>query len=204
MTKIELIILQNYLKKNLVNEFIQRSQSLVDVFIIFVKKKNDFLRLCVNYRALKKIIVKNKYSFSLIDESLNRLSKVQIYTQFDLIKTYHRMCIKKENEWKTTFRIKYELFEYRVMSFELANASTTFQTYINKTLTKRANVNVIVFLNDILIYFENSIKHDDDVIWVFKLFIKHDLYISRDKCRFKIKKVQFLNYMIFLKEIIMQ
>ena len=114
------------------------------------------------------------------------------------------MRIKKENEWKTTFRIKYELFEYRVMSFELANASTTFQAYINKALTKRLNVNVIVFLNDILIYFENSIKHDDDVIWMLKQLIKHDLYINRDKCRFKIKKMQFLNYVIFLKEVTMQ
>ena len=80
LTKIELAILRNYLEKNLVNEFIQRSQSFVDASIIFVKKKNDSLRLCVNYRALNEIIVKNKYSLSLIDESLDRLSKTQVYT----------------------------------------------------------------------------------------------------------------------------
>lgn len=94
----ELKILRSYIIKHLKNGFIRLSQSFVDVSILFVKKRDDSLRLCVNYRDLNNVIIKNRYSLFLIDESLNRLDRAKIYTQLNLIVAYNRMRIKFENE----------------------------------------------------------------------------------------------------------
>ena len=98
LSKNELKILRNYIIKHLKNDFIRLSQSFLDVSILFVKKRNDSFRLCVNYRNFNNMIVKNRYSLFLINESLNRLNRIKIYTQLNFIATYNRMRIKFENE----------------------------------------------------------------------------------------------------------
>ena len=98
LSKSELKILKEYLNKHLKNDFIQFFQSFVEIFILFVKKKNDSLRLYVNYKILHNLIIKNKYFLSLINENLNRLSKIKMYTDLNLTATYHRMKIKKNDE----------------------------------------------------------------------------------------------------------
>ena len=114
----ELKILKKYLNKHLKNDFIRFFQSLAEALILFIKKKNDSLRLYVNYKTVNNLIIKNKYSLSLIDESLNRLSKVKVYINLNFIATYHRMKIKKNDEWKTIFKIKYNHFEYQILFFD--------------------------------------------------------------------------------------
>ena len=94
----ELKILRVYLNKHLKNEFIRFFIFSADASILFVKKKNETLRLCVNYRNNNLLTIKNRYSLSLIDESLNRLSKARVYTSLDIIAIYNRLRIKKENE----------------------------------------------------------------------------------------------------------
>ena len=126
LLKSELKILKEYLNKHLKNNFIRFIQSFVETLILFVKKKNDSLRLCVNYKAFNNLIIKNKYFLSLISESLNCLSKVKMYIDLNLIATYHRMIIKRSNEWKTTFKTKYNYFEYQILFFDLTNVSTFF------------------------------------------------------------------------------
>ena len=98
LSKNEFKIFRNYIIKHLKNDFIRLSQSSVDISILFVKKRDDSLRLCVNYRDFNNVIVKNRYSLSLINESLNRLNRVKIYTQLNFIATYNQMRIKFENE----------------------------------------------------------------------------------------------------------
>ena len=98
LSKSELKILKKYLNKHLKNDFIRFFQSFVEAFILFVKKKNDSLRLCVNYKIFNNLIIKNRYFLSLIDESLNRLNKIKMYIDLNLIATYHRMKIKKNDE----------------------------------------------------------------------------------------------------------
>ena len=98
LSKSELKILKKYLNKHLKNNFIRFFQSFVEAFILFVKKKNDSLRLCVNYKIFNNLIIKNKYFLSLIDESLNRLNKTKMYIDLNLTATYHRMKIKRNNE----------------------------------------------------------------------------------------------------------
>ena len=94
----EFKIFRNYIIKHLKNDFIRFSQSFVDVSILFVKKRNENFRLCVNYRNLNNVIIKNRYSLFLIDENLNRLNRTKIYTQLNFIVVYNRMRIKFENE----------------------------------------------------------------------------------------------------------
>ena len=183
LSKNEFKIFRNYIIKHLKNDFIRFSQSFVDVLILFVKKKNDNFRLCVNYRDFNNVIIKNRYSLFLINESLNRLSQTKIYIQLNFIATYNRMRIKFENEWKTTFCIRYDYFEYQILSFDLINAFASFQTYINKTFAKRLDMNVIVYLNDILIYFKNFVIHVENVKWMLNQFQKHEFFINLNKCK---------------------
>ena len=98
LSKSELKILRKYLNKYLKNNFIRFFQSFVKTFILFVKKKNDSLRLCVNYKAFNNLIIKNKYFLSLINESLNRLKEIKMYINLNLIAAYHRIRIKKNDK----------------------------------------------------------------------------------------------------------
>ena len=121
----KLRILREYLNENLKKKFIRKSQSSTRYSILFVFKKDEKLRLCVDYRKLNEIIIKNRYSLSNINELQNRLSKAIYFTKLDLRKTYNLIRMKARKEWKTTFRTRYEHYEYMIMSFELTNASTT-------------------------------------------------------------------------------
>jgi hypothetical protein len=96
-----------------------------------VKKKDGSLRLCVDYRGLNKITVKNRHSLPLITKSLERLAQAKFYTKLDVREAYHRIRIKEGNKWKTAFRTKYGYFEYTVMPFGLTNAPAQFQAYMN-------------------------------------------------------------------------
>ena len=101
--------------------------------------------------------MKNRYLFPLINELIDRLSGVKVYIKFDLRDVYHRIRIKKGDEWKTAFRTRYRFWEYVVISFRLTNAPATFQTYINKTLDGLLNTIYIIYIDNIYIY-SNSIK----------------------------------------------
>jgi hypothetical protein len=122
----ELKILKKYLNKNLEREYIQHSINPIEVSILFILKKNGSLRLCVNYKDFNKITVKNRHLFPLMGEILNRFNGAAVYTKLDLKKIYYRIRIKKGDEWKTAFRIRYSHFEYKIMFFSLANVSAIF------------------------------------------------------------------------------
>ena len=127
--------------------------------MLFVPKKDGGLRLCVNYRGLNAITIKNRHPLPLITETLDRLCGSKCFTKLDLKDAYHRIRIKADDEWKTAFRTRYGHFEYQVMPFGLANASTTFQAYINKALRGLIDVICVVYLDDILIYSSDPAHH---------------------------------------------
>ena len=133
LSNTELMTLRQYLNNVLAKEWIKHFISLVDVFILFILKKNDNLHLCINYWNLNKIIVKNHHSLSLISETLDRFSKIKQFIKLNLKNVYHHFRIQHEDEWKMIFNIHYDHFKYMIMSFNLINAFIIFQTYINKT-----------------------------------------------------------------------
>ena len=201
----ELETLKTYIKTNLANGFIQPSNSPAGAPILFVCKPDGSLRLCVDYRGLNNLTIKNRYPLPLIGESLNWLGQVKRFTQLDLTSAYHWMRIKEGDEWKTAFRTRYSHFEYQVMSFGLSNAPTSFQGYINKILAKKLDVFVIFYLDDILIYSKDAGQaHVDAVRWVLNKRRKHGLFAKLKKCRFHKNEVRFLGYVVSARGVRME
>jgi hypothetical protein len=198
---IELKLFKEYFDEFLIKRFIVFSSSFVDVSILFVKKSKDYLKLCVDYRELNVITIKNRYSIFLINQLLNRFNDVKKFTKLNIQTTYNFIRIREENEWKTAFRRRYEQYEYRVMSFELANASITFQSYINFALKEFLNVFVIIYLNDILIYFQNESEHTNHVQFVLKRLRKYKLFAKLSKCDFDLKEIDYLKFIVKVNDI---
>ena len=182
---VELKTLKTYIKTNLANGFICPSKSPARAPILFDRKPNRSLRLCVDYRGLNNITIKNRYPLSLIGEFLNQHGWARRFTQLDLTNTYYRMRIREGDEWKTAFRTRYGHFEYQVIPFGLSNAPATFQEYVNKILAEKLNIFVIVYLDDILIYTEDPGQpHVEAMRWVLDQFRKYSLFANLKKCRF--------------------
>ncbi len=123
---VELEILKAYIKNNLANSFIRPSKSSAEALILFNKKPDESLRLCVDYWDLNNLIIKNWYLLTLVGESLDWLGWARRFTQLNLTNAYHWIRIRKDNEWKTVFRIHYSYFKYQVMLFGLTNVPATF------------------------------------------------------------------------------
>jgi hypothetical protein len=197
----ELKILKKYLNKNLKKKYIQHFINSAEAPILFILKKDGSLRLCVNYRDLNKITIKNRHLFFLVGETLNRFSGAAIYTKLDLKKAYYKIRIKKEDEWKTIFRIRYGHFKYKMIFFDLANASATFQAYINKALIDLIDINYVAYLNNILIYLINRAEHQQYIRQILERLRQYKLYIKLFKYEFFIISIIFLRFVINTKEI---
>ncbi len=203
LSNTELMTLRQYLDDVLAKEWIKHFVSSTDMSILFILKKNDNLHLCMNYRDLNKIIVKNHHLLSLISETLDRLNKVKQFIKLNLKNVYHCLRIQREDKWKTMFHIHYNHFKYMIMSFDLINTSVIFQTYINKILTKLLNNFCVIYLNDILIFFIEKIDHVDYMKQILERLRKFKLYASLKKCEFFITKVNFLEFVIFIESVSM-
>ena len=175
MFRNELLMLQKYLQNNFKKEFIKFSSFFVVASMLFVKKLDEDLRFCVDYRDLNAISLKNRYSLSLFREILNRLSSVKYYFKIDIIVAFNRLRIVFDKKYKIAFRTRYDLYEYLVMSFELINVSFIWQHFINDILRDKLNVFCIVYLDDILIYSNIKKQHDEHVRWVLKQLRKIDI-----------------------------
>ena len=203
LSKTKLKILKEYIDTNLKLEFITRFNFSIDALILFVKKKDESLKLCVDYRHLNSITIRNRYSISLISNILERLKKIKIFIKIDLRNVYNLIRIKKNHEWLTAFRTRYEFYQYNVMSFELTNASAIFQFYIDRVLFNLIDVIVVVYLNDILIYSENEEDHEKHVKKILQVLKNHELLNKSKKCVFSTKTIEFLRFIISSEEIFM-
>ena len=197
----ELKVLRDYLEEATKQGWIRRSTSPAGAPILFVKKKNNAgLRLCVDYRGLNQITIKNRHPLPLISETLDRLQGSKIYTKLDLKDAYYRIRIKEGDEWKTAFRTRYGHFEYLIMPFGLANAPATFQAYISQALLGLVDITCVVYMDDILIYSDDDSqshrRHHDDVKEVLERLRKFKLYANRKKCEFDTNRVEFLGFVV--------
>ncbi len=158
----KLKILKNYIDKYMKKNFIIEFVSFAKILILFVKKANNKLRLCVNYKNLNEIIIKNRYSLFFINENLNKLFETKIFIKLNVKDVFHCIRIREENEWKMIFKCRFDHYQYRVMFFKLANSSITFQIYINKTMHSYLDFFVLMYINDLLMFFsfiEEHIEH---------------------------------------------
>lgn len=188
--------LRTYLEENLRKGFIRESQSPAGYPILFVPKPDGSLRLCVDYRGLNNITIKNSYPLPLISELQDRLQGAQWFTKFDIPAAYNRIRMKHGEEWKTAFRTRFGHYEYLVMPFGLTNAPATFQAFINNVLRQHLDVFVTVYLDDILVYSKTKEEHVKHVRLVLKALQQARLRLKPKKCEFHVQEVQFLGYII--------
>ena len=189
---VELEIFKPYIKTNLINSFIQASKSSAYTLILFVRKPNSSLCLCVNYQGLNNLTIKNRYLLPLIAKSLDQLGWAKQFTQFDLTSVYHWIRIKEGNEWKTVFQTWYGHFEYQVMPFGLSNAPSSFQSYINKILIEKLDIFIIFYLNDIFIYTKDpSQAHVNIIWWILEKLRKNSFFANLKNCYFYKTKFAF-------------
>jgi len=165
---------------------------------------NESLRLCVNYRDLNEITVKNNYSLSLLSETLNRFAHARHFIKIDIRNVYHRIRIRKSDEWKTAFCTRYNQFEYQMILFELTNASAIFQFYVNHALKSFVNICCVIYLNDVLVYFETKEQHWKHVRKILRALLKYQLYVKLSKCTFNRSEVIFLRFVIKRRSIQMK
>ena len=159
----ELKALKIYIEENLAKGFIRHSKSPAGSPILFVKKKDGTLRLCIDYRGLNRVTVRNRYPLPLIPELLDRLRAGRIFSKIDLRGAYNLVRIKPGDEWKTAFRTRYGHFEYMVMPFGLTNAPAVFQHMMNDIFREYLDQFVVIYLDDILIFSQDYIEHTKHV-----------------------------------------
>ena len=189
-------MLKEFIDENLTNGFICSTSSPHRAPVLFVKKKDGSLRLCVDFRGLNKITKKDQYPLPLISDLLDSPRKARIYTKIDLRHAYHLVCIAEGNEWKTAFWTHYGAFEWSVMPFRLTNAPAAFQRFMNDMFSDLLDVCVVVYLDDILIYSNNITQHRKHVKEVLKRLRKAELYAKAEKCKFHSNSVEYLGYVL--------
>ncbi|QRW20379.1 Retrotransposable element Tf2 protein [Rhizoctonia solani] len=188
--------LKETIEKQLKAGLIQPSKSPMASPILFVKKKNGKLRMCVDYRRLNSMTKKNVYPLPLPQNLIEKLQGAKIFSKFDLKAGYNLVQIKEGDEWKTAFKTKYGLFEYLVMPFGLTNAPAVFQDMMNEIFQDLLDVYVIIYLDNILVFSLNERDHEAHVQEVLKRLQDNDLFCNIEKCHFHIKKIDYLGFII--------
>ncbi|WVZ70826.1 hypothetical protein U9M48_019462, partial [Paspalum notatum var. saurae] len=165
--------------------------------ILLVEKKDkDVKRMCVDYRALNKVIIKNKYPLPRIDDLFDKLQGACVFSKIDLRSGYHQLKIHPSDIPKTAFTTKYGLYEYTVMSFGLTNAPAYFMQLMNSVFMDYLDKFVVVFIDDILIYSKMEAEHEQHLRLVLQRLREHKLYAKLSKCEFWIDDVPFLGHII--------
>ncbi|GJT62860.1 putative reverse transcriptase domain-containing protein [Tanacetum coccineum] len=176
--------------------FIRPSSSPWGAPVLFVKKKDGSFRMCIDYRELNKLTVKNRYPLPRIDDLFDQLQGSSVYSKIDLRSGYHQLRVREEDIPKTAFRTRYGHYEFQVMPFGLTNAPAVFMDLMNRVCKPYLDKFVIVFIDDILIYSKNKKEHEEHLKMILELLKKEELYAKFSKCEFWIPKVQFLGHVI--------
>jgi hypothetical protein len=184
LSQMELEALRKWLNENLSKGFIYASSSPAGVPILFVKKSDRSLQLCMDYRGLNKGIIKNCYPLPLLHEILLHLQKAKYFTKLDIHGAFNLVRMAEGVERKTAFRTWYSLFESLVMPFGLTNTPTRFQYFINDILWPYLDVFITAYLDNILIYSDDLNDHRNHVLKVLEALSKASLHLKPKKCEF--------------------
>ncbi|KAL0556380.1 hypothetical protein IC582_004893 [Cucumis melo] len=196
MAPAELKELKVQLQELLDKGFIRPSVSPWGAPVLFVKKKDGSMRLCIDYRELNKVTVKNRYPLPRIDDLFDQLQGATVFSKIDLRSGYHQLRIKDEDIPKTAFRSRYGHYEFIVMSFGLTNAPAVFMDLMNRVFREFLDTFVIVFIDDILIYSKTEAEHEKHLRMVLQTLRDNKLYAKFSKCEFWLKQVSFLGHVV--------
>ncbi|GJV90894.1 putative reverse transcriptase domain-containing protein [Tanacetum coccineum] len=181
--------LSNQLKELSGRGFIRPSTSPWGAPVLFVKKKDGSFKMCIDYRELNKLSVKNRYPLPMIDDLFDQLQGSSVYSKIDLRSGYHQLP-------KTAFRTRYGHYEFQVMPFGLTNTPAVFMDLMNRVCKPYLDKFVIVFIDDIIIYSRNKEEHTNHLRIILELLKKEKLYAKFSKCNFWIRIMQFLEHLI--------
>ena len=196
MAPAELVELKKQIEELLEKQFIRPSASPWGAPVLLVKKKDGGSRLCVDYRQLNKLTIKNKYPLPRIDDLMDQLHGASVFSKIDLRSGYHQILVKAEDVQKTAFRSRYGHYEYVVMPFGVTNAPALFMDYMNRIFRPFLDKFVVVFIDDILIYSRTHEEHAEHLRVVLGILREKQLFAKLPKCDFWMKEVQFLGHMI--------
>ena len=188
---------REFVKEQLRKGYIRPSKSPQTVPVFFVRKKDGKKRMVQDYRYLNEWTIKNNYPLPLISDVLENIGTKKLFTKMDLRWGYNNVRIKEGNEWKAVFTMPEGLFEPTVMFFGLMNSPATFQAMMNELLRDLINTGkVVVFIDDMIVGTETEEGHDKLVIEVIKRLEENDLYVKPEKCKWKVREVEFLGIVI--------
>ncbi|GJW79602.1 putative reverse transcriptase domain-containing protein [Tanacetum coccineum] len=176
--------------------FIRPSSSPWGAPVLFVKKKDGSFRMCIDYRELNKLTIKNRYPLPRIDDLFDQLQGSSVYSKIDLLSGYHQLRVREEDIPITAFRTRYGHYEFQVMPFGLTNAPAVFMDLMNRVCKPYLDKFVIVFIDDILIYSKNKEEHGKHLKTILNLLRSEKLYAKFSKCDFWLDSVQFLGHVI--------
>ena len=196
MAPAELRELKIQLQELLDQGFIQPSISPWGAPVLFVRKKDGTLRLCIDYRQLNRVTIKNRYPLPRIDDLFDQLRGTCVFSKIDLRSGYYQLKIKSEDVPKTAFRTRYGHYEFLVMPFGLTNAPAAFMDLMNRVFQPYLDRFVIVFIDDILVYSRSESDHMRHLSLVLKKLREHRLYAKFSKCQFWLDQVAFLGHVI--------
>ncbi|KAJ0555858.1 putative nucleotidyltransferase, Ribonuclease H [Helianthus annuus] len=188
--------LSTQLQELLDKGFIRPSFSPWGAPVLFVKKKDGSFRMCIDYRELNKLTIKNRYPLPRIDDLFDQLQGSSFYSKIDLRSGYHQLRIQEESIPKTAFRTRYGHYEFLVMPFGLTNAPAVFMDLMNRVCKPYLDKFVIVFIDDILIYSKTKAEHEQHLRAILELLKKEQLYAKFSKCEFWLREVQFLGHVV--------
>ncbi|KAJ4938747.1 hypothetical protein NE237_008271 [Protea cynaroides] len=196
MAPTELKELKVQLQELLDKGYIQPCISPWGAPVLFVKKKDGSVRLCIDYRELNKLTIKNRYPLPRIDDLFDQLQGAKVFSKIDLRSGYHQLKIKEGDIPKTAFRTRYGHYEFLVMSFGLTNAPATFMELMTRVFHDMLDTSVIVFIDDILVYSKDKETHIKNLNAALQRLRKEKLYAKFSKCEFWLSEVAFLGHVV--------
>ena len=196
MAPVELQELGVQLQELLNKGFIRPRTSPWGAPVLFAKKKDKTLRLCIDYRQLNRVTVKNRYPLPRIDDLFDQLRGGRVYSKIDLRTGYHQLRVRETDIPKIAFRTRYGHFEFAVMPFGLTNVPAAFIDLMHRVFQPYLDQFVVVFMDDILIYSQSKCEHEYHLRIVLQLLRGHQLYAKFSKCEFWLTEVRFLGYVV--------
>ncbi len=201
MSDYKLQKMKNYLIEHLNKNFISSSLISYASLILFVEKKDDSLRFCVDYRKLNALIKRDRYSLLLIDETLACIQDSKYLIRLNIIVIFNKLRMYLKSEDLTIFITSFDFYKYHVMSFKLINDSTFYQHYMNDVLFDYLHQFCQIYLDDIIIYSKTLKKHKKHVQLVLHRLQKIDLQMNINKCKFHVQEISFLELLLFIKKL---